>query len=97
MRPMLRTTKIRNRDAYQLTFTLAAGVQPAGRVSVVGDFNDWTPGRHELKPLRDGTRSVTVRVPAGRAVRFRYLAPDGHWFDDPSVADRDGHDCVVRV
>ena len=47
--------------------------------------------------LRDGTRSVSVRVPAGRAVRFRYLAPDGHWFDDPSVADRDGHDCVVRV
>jgi len=40
---------------------------------------------------------VSVRVPAGRPVRFRYLAADGHWFDDPEVADRDGHDCVVKV
>lgn len=93
---MLRTTKVKNRDVYQLTFSLPAGV-PAGRVSVVGDFNDWTPGRHELKSLRDGSRAVSVRVPAGRRVRFRYLAADGHWFDDPEVADRDGHDCVVRV
>lgn len=94
---MLRFTKIRNRDAYQLTFSLPAGADPAGRVSVVGDFNDWTPGRHELTPLRDGSRSVSVRVPAGRPVRFRYLAADGHWFDDPEVPDRDGADCVVRV
>ena len=93
---MLRTTKIRNRDAYQLTFSLPV-TAPAGSVSVVGDFNDWTPGRHRLRPLRDGSRSVTVRVPAGRPVRFRYLAPDGHWFDDEQVTDRDGADCVVHV
>lgn len=93
---MLRTTKIRNRDVYQLTFSLPAGIAP-GRVSVVGDFNDWTPGRHELKPLRNGTRAVSVRVPAGKAVRFRYLGPGGHWFDDPHVADRDGADCLVRI
>lgn len=93
---MLRTTKIRNQDAWQLTFSLPA-TEPEGRISVVGDFNDWTPGRHELRPLRDGSRSVSVRVPAGRPVRFRYLAADGHWFDDPHVLDRDGHDCVVRV
>ncbi|HYT10693.1 MAG TPA: isoamylase early set domain-containing protein [Mycobacteriales bacterium] len=93
---MLRSIKVKNRDAYQITFSLPAD-GPAGSVSVVGDFNDWTPGRHELKPLRDGTRAVSVRVPAGRPVRFRYLAADGHWFDDPEVADRDGHDCVVKV
>jgi hypothetical protein len=93
---MLRTTKIKNRDAYQLTFSLPPSAPP-GRVSVVGDFNDWTPGRHELKPLRDGSRAVSVRVQGGRPVRFRYLAADGHWFDDPEIADRDGHDCVVRV
>jgi hypothetical protein len=92
---MLRTTKIKNRDAYQLTFSLPPSV-PVGRVSVVGDFNGWVPGRHELKPLRDGSRAVSVRVPAGRPVRFRYLAANGHWFDDPD-ADRDGRDCVVRV
>ena len=26
--------------------------QPAGEVSVVGSFNDWTPGAHRLLPRR---------------------------------------------
>jgi 1,4-alpha-glucan branching enzyme len=93
---MLRTTKVRNANAYQLTFSLPPEA-PHGDVSVVGDFNDWTPGRHELRPKRDGSRSVTVRVAAGRPVRFRYLAPGGHWFDDEHVAERDGGNCVVHL
>ncbi|HVQ95846.1 MAG TPA: isoamylase early set domain-containing protein [Mycobacteriales bacterium] len=93
---MLKATKIKNQDAYQLTFILSADLQ-TGPVSVVGDFNGWTPGRHEFKPLRNGTRSVSVRVPADRTVRFRYLAANGQWFDDPDVADRDGPDCLVRL
>jgi hypothetical protein len=93
---MLKSTKVRNREAYQLTFTLAADTPP-GPVSVVGDFNDWTPGRHQLRHLRDGTRSVSVRVPAAKTVRFRYLAVDGYWFDDPAVPERDGSDCIVRT
>jgi hypothetical protein len=92
---VLKATKVRNQAAYQLTFTLPAGIA-ADPVSVVGDFNGWTPGRHQLRPLRDGSRSVSVRVPAGRAVRFRYLAPGGRWLDDPDVPDRDGQDCVIR-
>jgi hypothetical protein len=93
---MLRSTKVRNRDAYQLTFTLPPEAPP-GPVSVVGDFNDWTPGRHQLKQHRDGSRSVTVRVPAAKTVRFRYLAADGYWFDEPAVAERDGVDCVIHT
>ena len=93
---MLKATKIKNQHAYQLTFVLGVEEQ-AGPVSVVGDFNGWTPGRHELKPLRNGTRSVSVRVPADQAVRFRYLAADGRWFDDPDVPERDGADCLLRL
>lgn len=96
---MLRTTKIKNQDAYQVTFVIGAGAGAvAGPVSVVGDFNGWTPGRHEFRPLRNGSRSVSVRVPAAdRPIRFRYLAADGCWFDDPDVPDREGADCVVRL
>lgn len=93
---MLRTTKIRNADAYQLTFSLPP-TAPPGPVSVVGDFNDWTPGKHKLRARGDGSRSVSVRVTAGRSVQFRYLAPDGHWFDDEHVPDRAGPNCVVRL
>ncbi|HET9517630.1 MAG TPA: isoamylase early set domain-containing protein [Actinoplanes sp.] len=55
--------------------------QPAGAVSVVGCFNDWEPGRHELKTRRGGVRTVTVRLDPGE-YHFRYLASDGVWLDD---------------
>ena len=47
---------------------------PAGEVSVVGSFNGWCAGVDPLAPQDDGTRSVTVTVPFGQDVHFRYLA-----------------------
>ncbi|MET0424488.1 MAG: isoamylase early set domain-containing protein [Actinoplanes sp.] len=67
-------------DKTRVTFSLPAEV-PAGTVSVVGTFNDWEPGRHELKPRRNGTRTVSVTMPPGHHA-FRYLASDGVWLDD---------------
>ena len=32
---------------------------------------------------------------AGTRLRFRYLAENGHWFDDPEVSGRDGADMVI--
>ena len=43
----------------RVTFSLPAR-EPAGEVSVVGDFNAWEPGRHSLVPRRNGTRSVSI-------------------------------------
>ena len=56
-----------------------------GPVSVVGNFNDWTPGRHRLVRRANGTRSVTVPVSPGQQLRFRYLGSGGRWFDDPDA------------
>jgi 1,4-alpha-glucan branching enzyme len=81
-------------DLTQVTFVLP-GDQPGGKVSVVGDFNDWTPGAHTLVKRSNGTRSVKVAVPAGRAFGFRYLAEGGHWFDDPAVEQNDRHNGLV--
>ena len=69
----------------RVTFSLPNDV-PAGPVSVVGCFNDWEPGRHELKARRNGTRTVTVNLAPGHHY-FRYLAADGVWFDEEQ-ADR---------
>ena len=73
-------------DKTRVTFCLPLD-RPAGPVSVVGSFNDWQPGRHELRPRRDGTRTVSVTFAPGDH-RFRYLATDGVWFDDENA------DCV---
>ena len=68
-------------DEVRVTFVLPAD-EPAGAVSVVGDFNGWDPFAHPLRRRANGTRSAVARVPAGSTLRFRYLAEGGHWFDD---------------
>ena len=71
----------------RLTFVLPAE-EPPGRVSVVGDFNNWLPGAHELVRRSNGTRSLAVTVPEGTSLRFRYLAEGDRWMsetDHPAV------------
>jgi 1,4-alpha-glucan branching enzyme len=70
-------------DAIRVTFVLPAD-EPAGAVSVVGDFNEWNPFAHPLRRRGNGTRSAVASVPAGTTLRFRYLAEGGLWFDDES-------------
>ena len=48
-----------------------------GPVSAVGDFNSWKPGAHKLVRRRNGTRSVSVTVPRGQEIHFRYLGSGG--------------------
>lgn len=64
----------------RVTFCLPKDA-PSGVVSVVGSFNDWEPGRHELVPRRNGIRTITVRLAPGD-YQFRYLATGGLWLDD---------------
>lgn len=73
----------------RVTFCLPTDAPP-GPVSVVGTFNDWQPGRHELKPRRGGERTVTVQLEPGRH-HFRYLAADGVWLDDEQADRVDQH------
>jgi len=79
----------------RVTFSLSAD-KPAGVVSVVGTFNGWTPGSHQLVPRRDGTRSVSVTLSPGEH-RFRYLATDGLWFDDHSADEVDSLGGTLRL
>lgn len=90
---MIRRSKVAKSDDVKVTFVLPQD-EPAGNVSVVGDFNEWTPGTHVFAKRTNGTRSVSVTVPKGATVRFRYLGEHGHWFDDPD-ADRREHDAGV--
>jgi 1,4-alpha-glucan branching enzyme len=77
-------------SATDVTFTLPPGHPSAGTsVSVVGDFNDWDPAAHTFGKFEDGSRAITVSLPVGERVCFRYLADAGQWYDEPEA---DGHD-----
>jgi 1,4-alpha-glucan branching enzyme len=93
---VIRRSKVAKSNEVKLTFALPQD-SPAGPVSVVGDFNDWTPGTHVLSKRANGTRSVVLTVPAGSTVRFRYLGDNGHWFDDPDAERMDHGACIVEV
>jgi 1,4-alpha-glucan branching enzyme len=86
----------RSATAVKITFALP-GDEFTDGCSVVGDFNGWQPGTHQLRRRSNGTRSVAVTLPRGTRFRFRYLGVDGNWFNDPDVADFDGQDCVLAV
>jgi 1,4-alpha-glucan branching enzyme len=93
---VIRRSRVAKTGDVKLTFTLPPD-QPSGDVSVVGSFNDWTPGAHRLIRRTNGTRSVSVTVPPGATVRFRYLGADGHWFDEPDADGVDNEGCVVTA
>jgi 1,4-alpha-glucan branching enzyme len=81
--------------SVRVTFALPAS-EPAGPVSVVGDFNNWDPFAHPLRKRSNGTRSTVVTVPPGSTLRFRYLAEGGMWFDDDE-AHADSQGAVISV
>ncbi len=93
---MIRKARYSRDGTVRLTFVLPAG-EPAGPVSVVGDFNGWDPLAHPLRPRANGTRSVAITVPAGTTVHFRYLADGGMWFDDETVPAGGGPDRAVTA
>ena len=72
------------------------GETPPGPVSVVGNFNEWLPGLDEPVLDVDGQRSVTVGVPYGERLVFRYLAAGGGWFDEPGADEVTEEGSVVH-
>jgi hypothetical protein len=79
----------------RVTFSLPTD-EPTGDVSVVGTFNDWTPGRHPLVARRNRTRSVSITLPPGE-YRFRYLATGGIWLDDQDADAVEDEASVIRL
>jgi 1,4-alpha-glucan branching enzyme len=90
---MIKTSKPQNDGTVRVTFALPV-TEP---VSVVGDFNDWDPYAHPLRLRSNQTRSVSVTVPSGSTLRFRYLADGGRWFDDETAALADCGNAIIAV
>jgi len=88
--------KSRSAATCTLTFALPSSAVD-GTVSVVGTFNDWTPGAHPLRRRSNGTASTSVKVPVGTTVRFRYLGENGLWFDDADADEITVDGSVVLV
>ncbi|GCE77062.1 isoamylase [Cellulomonas biazotea] len=94
--PVLKKSRSVLTSTCTLTFSLPSSTLD-GPVSVVGTFNDWTPGAHPLRRRSNGTVSTSVKVPVGTTVRFRYLGEHGRWFDDADADEITVDGSVVLV
>jgi 1,4-alpha-glucan branching enzyme len=57
----------------------------SGKVSVVGEFNDWNPRATPLRRRANGTRSASVVLEPGRRYAFRYVGEGDHWYDEETA------------
>ena len=55
-----------NAGNIRVTFALPLDQTAAG-CSVVGDFNGWQPGMHQLRRRSNGTQSASVTLPRAPA------------------------------
>lgn len=95
-RKLIKVARSGSNGTVRVTFALPAD-EPAGAVSVVGDFNDWNPFSHPLVKRRNGSRSAVVTVPSGSTLHFRYLAEGGIWFDDDTAESRNAEGASIKV
>lgn len=82
-------------DQVKIRFSLPLD-EPPGTVSVVGSFNDWTPGLDELTADTAGERSVTIGLPYNTTFAFRYLGDNALWFDEPDADATTQHGSIIR-
>jgi hypothetical protein len=79
-----------------IQFTIADHVHE-GVVSIVGSFNDWTPGIDVFVLRANGTRVADVTVTGTDDVVFRYLGSGGVWLDDPDADEIDERGSVIHL
>ncbi|MBK6963734.1 MAG: isoamylase early set domain-containing protein [Bacteroidales bacterium] len=78
----------KSKPVCKVTFKLSKSqVLNAGKVNIVGDFNNWNESSDELKPLKDGSFSHSIDLDSGREYQFRYLLDGTNWMNDEN-ADR---------
>jgi len=78
---MLKKSYSKSGRSCRVTFELPAQLN-AQTVSLCGEFNEWDPTSHYLRPRKGGRFSTTISLQAGRAYRFKYLVDDERWEND---------------
>ncbi len=74
---------LKNKPVVKVTFKVEKEVaETADQVAVVGDFNNWNPSEHLLKPLKNGGFTTTLDLEQGREYQFRYLVDGTTWMNE---------------
>lgn len=99
---MIKKVNKRSDDSVKVTFVLPDDHSYGDDVSVVGDFNDWTPGEHRFVRRSNQTYSTNVTLPEDGRFAFRYYSEDEGWINEEEADDFVPNDfgetnCVVAT
>lgn len=72
-------TKPEANVTFELPKEAAAG---AAKVTLVGEFNNWSTTATELKKLKSGVFKTTIKLETGKEYQFRYLIDGETWEND---------------
>lgn len=79
---------LKSKNTYRVTFSFPKEVAPkASEIKVLGDFNEWDPGKALRMKLKNGEFLATVELPVGEEFQFRYLIDNEVWEND-GAADK---------
>ena len=81
---MLQKKPVKGSEFTSVTFRYPAPKR-AKSVRLLGEFNEWSAERHAMKRRKDGTWSLTVRLPRDRKYQFRYLVDNTDWVTDEAA------------
>lgn len=84
---MIKKVNKRNSDRVKVTFVLPDDHPYGENVSVVGDFNDWTPGEHRFVRRSNQTYSTNVTLSENDRYDFRYYSEEAGWVNDDEADD----------
>ena len=78
---MLKKNYTKTGQFCRVTFKVPPDVD-ARKVALCGDFNAWNKKATVMKPLKDGSFSVTITLPANNSYRFKYYLGNHLWEND---------------
>ena len=99
---MIKKVNKRSSDQIKVTFVLPGDHPHGDEVSVVGDFNNWTPSEHEFVRRSNQTYSTNVMLPEDSRFNFLYYSEKDGWINEEDADDFETNDfgetdCVVTT
>ncbi len=84
----LKKDYLKKKEMCKVRFSLPKEAVPqVKKVSLVGEFNDWSTTDTPMKKQKDGSFAVSLDLKIGNEYQFRYLLDEETWEND-WAADR---------
>jgi 1,4-alpha-glucan branching enzyme len=99
---MIKKVNKQDSDQVKVTFVLPEDHPYGDEVSLVGDFNDWTPGEHRFVRRSNQTYSTNVMLEEDGSYAFRYYSDEAGWINEEEADayetnEHGSTNCIVQT